>query len=263
MTRILLTNDDGIDSPALVPFARACAALGDVTVVVPDSERSWVGKAITRHGSITLRHTERGGVPMWTASGFPADAVQLGVYHLDFQPDVVISGINVGYNHGAGYLLSSGTVGAALEGWIADIPAVAVSTGTTEDWVEWRASVLDPANAGSWVRLSEVAVGLIDSIVRSGVFDSADVVSVNLPFDATSRTERRITSVARVGYTGLFRSEGEGAFVHGYSGEMNRGGWAADSDVQAAADSVISITPINAPAAAAVPEAVGQRILGS
>ena len=136
MTRVVLTNDDGVDSPALVPFARALARRHDVLVCTPDGERSWSGKAVSRHVPITLVADERDGWPVHHTSGTPADAAQLGVHHVARgDVDVVVSGINVGFNHGSAFLLSSGTVGAAIEGWIAGCTAVAFSTGTWgDDW---------------------------------------------------------------------------------------------------------------------------------
>ena len=69
MSWILLTNDDGIDSPALAPFAAALQQLGTVRVVVPDRERSWVGKAITRIGPIETSQVNLGGGVAWTSRG--------------------------------------------------------------------------------------------------------------------------------------------------------------------------------------------------
>ena len=94
---ILLTNDDGIDAPALVPLARALAELGQVSVVVPDRERSWVGKAITRFDPVSVEETSREGIVMHAVSGYPADAVQLGIHALGLpHPDLVVSGIKLG-----------------------------------------------------------------------------------------------------------------------------------------------------------------------
>ncbi len=252
--RILVTNDDGIDAPALVPLARALGSMGEVTVVVPDQERSWVGKAITRFEPVTLSQTERGGVPMFTTSGYPADAVQLGVHSLGGPaPDLVVSGINLGYNHGAGFLMSSGTVGAAVEAWISGIPAVAVSTGTMSDWHAWRALAESPDSQPSWKRLADLTVVLVEAVERSGLYRYADVVSVNVPFDAEENTPRRVTTIARVGYDRLFTPEGEGRFVHGYGGGITEFETVEGSDIDAAHDGVISITPIRMPAAAVVP----------
>ncbi len=252
--RILVTNDDGIDAPALVPLARALGSMGEVTVVVPDRERSWVGKAITRFEPVTLLETERGGMAMYETSGYPADAVQLGVHSLGGPaPDLVVSGINLGYNHGAGFLMSSGTVGAAVEAWISGIPALAVSTGTMTDWHAWRARAESPDSEPGWKRLADLTVSLAGSVRRSGLYGHADVVSINVPFDADDSTPRRVTTIARVGYDRLFTPDGEGRFVHGYGGGITEFDTVEGSDIDAAHDGVVSITPIRMPAAADVP----------
>ena len=156
MTWTLLSNDDGVDSPALAPFARALGRRRQVSVVVPDRERSWVGKAITRFEPIEVRTVERFGIPMHTCTGYPADAVQLGIDGLfDAAPELVVSGINLGYNHGVGFMLSSGTVGAAIEGWVSGVRAIAFSTGTTEaEWKTWRQWVETDEARRDWERLS-------------------------------------------------------------------------------------------------------------
>jgi 5'-nucleotidase len=255
--KILITNDDGIDAPALVPLARALSPMGEVTVVVPDRERSWVGKAITRFEPVTLSETERGGLPMFTTSGYPADAVQLGVHSLGGSvPDLVVSGINLGYNHGAGFLMSSGTVGAAVEAWISGIPALAVSTGTMSDWHLWRARAESPDSEPSWKRLADLTVVLAGAVESSRLYQYADVVSINVPFDADESTPRRVTTIARVGYDRLFTPEGEGRFVHGYGGGITEFDPVEGSDIDAAHDGVVSITPIRMPAAATVPAEV-------
>ncbi|HEX6254270.1 MAG TPA: 5'/3'-nucleotidase SurE [Euzebyales bacterium] len=154
---MLLTNDDGVDSPALVPLARTLAGRGDVTVVVPDRQRSWIGKALSRTGEVALATTRRGDVPITTCTGYPADATQLGVHQVcDERPDVLVSGINLGLNHGSAFPLSSGTVGAAIEGWITGVPAIAFSTGVDGDgYRAWRPQISSPPTADAWVRLAE------------------------------------------------------------------------------------------------------------
>lgn len=261
--RILVTNDDGIDAPALVPLARAMQALGEVTVVVPDRERSWVGKAITRFDPVSVREMERGGMPIQAVSGFPADAVQLGIHAFaNPAPDLVVSGINLGYNHGAGYLMSSGTVGAAVEGWISGIPAVAVSTGTMTDWHTWRELAMSPEAEPTWEALSELTRQLVVDVAEARLHDVADVVSVNLPFNATPETERRVTTIARVGYDRLFAYKGEGRYSHEYGGALTQIEAVDGSDVDAAHDGVISITPIRMPESASVPAEMRQRLEG-
>ncbi|MPZ52044.1 MAG: 5'/3'-nucleotidase SurE, partial [Acidimicrobiia bacterium] len=247
---ILLTNDDGIDSPALRPFARALRDLGEVRVVVPDRERSWVGKAITRYHDIEVNRIDDDGFTAWTTSGYPADTAQIGIHGLfEEPPELVVSGINLGYNHGAAFLMSSGTVGAATEGWISGIPAIAVSTGTMTDWHEWRGMAIDVRSQSKWRALSGVTSRLIGELWDDRLPDRCDVVTINIPFEATDETERRHTKVARVGYDQLFERVSDGVFRHSYRGGMRNIEPLDGSDIEAAHDGVISITPLRMPEA--------------
>lgn len=259
--RILVTNDDGIAAPGLSALAKAFEGLGEVQVVVPDRERSWVGKAITRFDPVWVERQERGGRQMVTVSGYPADAVQLGIHALDgAPPDLVVSGINLGYNHGAGFLMSSGTVGAAVEAWISGIPAVAVSTGTMGDWHTWRRRAEAPESSSDWERLAHLTVRLVESVDAAGLYAHADAVSINLPFQADDRTERRITTIARVGYDRLFTRQPDGSYRHAYGGGITQIEAVEGSDIDAAHDGAISITPLRMPAAAPVPDELRRAI---
>ncbi|MFO7547808.1 MAG: 5'/3'-nucleotidase SurE [Acidimicrobiia bacterium] len=258
---VLVTNDDGVDSPALVPFARALAERHAVRVVVPDRERSWVAKAITRYEPVSVGRSEREGIEVWTCSGYPADAVQLGIHALfDEPPAMVVAGVNLGYNHGAGFLMSSGTVGAAVEAWVSGIPAVAFSTGTTVDWPAWRRRVESSEAGPGWSRLSKVCAGLLDEVTGSGLLGHADVVSVNLPFDATPSTPRRVTSIARVGYDRLFRQEAVDRFRHEFGGGLLEFAGLEGTDVDAARRGWVSITPVRLPQAAEVPASITESL---
>lgn len=281
VTWTLLTNDDGIDSPALMPFARALAERGEVRIVVPDRERSWIGKAISRHDAIEVDHVERDGIPAWTCSGYPADAVQLGIHSLfATPPSLVISGINLGYNHGAGFLLSSGTVGAAFEGWVSGVRSVAFSAGTTGPWNRWRRWVETPDAGPEWERLAHLCAVLETDIDRSGLYETADVVSVNLPFEADTATARRITTIARTGYDRLFqpvdpataaatgtvggahldRTTSPHLYAHEFAGGLIEFGGMVGTDVDVARRGGISITPIRMPQAATVPSSVYEAL---
>ncbi|MEF8788333.1 MAG: 5'/3'-nucleotidase SurE [Planctomycetota bacterium] len=125
---ILLTNDDGIDSPGLHALCRAMRELGDVTAIAPREEQSGAGHAITYRQSIEVNRAQVcNGIPAWAVDGTPADCVKFGVLEaLDHPPDLVVSGINMGFNVGIN-VFYSGTVAAALEGAIQGISAVAVS----------------------------------------------------------------------------------------------------------------------------------------
>lgn len=261
MPDVLLTNDDGVDSPALVPFATALAAFGAVTVVAPDRERSWISKAITRVGEISLAPVERHGVAITACTGYPADAAQLGIHMVcDPPPDVVVSGINLGLNHGTAFMLSSGTVGAAIEGWISGLPAIAFSTGVSSGrHDDWRAHAAAPDAEDDWRRLSATCVGILRDVWDSGLLGSADVVSVNLPYDATPATPRRVTRLARVRYGGLFDAVGPDRYRHAFV-DVTRPETLDGTDVEAFQDGVVSITPIRMPETVDVSTAVRARV---
>jgi 5'/3'-nucleotidase len=128
--RILVTNDDGIDSPGLRSVVQALSKLGQVTVVAPEGNRSGASSSSTvLMTPILVREVEmKGATEAWAVSGTPSDAALFGLIEKSGSAgfDLVVSGINAGSNVGniAHY---SGTVGAAMEGAAAGIPAIAIS----------------------------------------------------------------------------------------------------------------------------------------
>jgi 5'-nucleotidase len=126
--RILLSNDDGYFSPGLAALAQGLAPLGEITVVAPERDRSGASNSLTLDRPLTLRHAPNG---FWYVNGTPTDCVHLAVTGwLDFEPDVIVSGINTGSNMGDDTLYS-GTVAAATEGYLLGIPSIAVSLSGT------------------------------------------------------------------------------------------------------------------------------------
>ncbi len=126
--KILITNDDGIESAGIKVLAEEMKKIGDVTVVAPRSEQSAVGHAITM--KIPLRVTEYfkdGEFFGYAVEGTPADCVKIGIRNIMKEPpDIVISGINHGSNTAIN-IIYSGTVSAAREAAIMDLPSIAVS----------------------------------------------------------------------------------------------------------------------------------------
>ncbi len=128
MTKILLTNDDGINAPGLYALYESIRTMGDVTVVAPDTEMSAVGHAITLTDPLRVEKiNKRGEFFGYAVSGTPADCVKIAAWALlDEMPDLIISGINLGNNTGIS-IIYSGTVSAATEGTILEIPSFAIS----------------------------------------------------------------------------------------------------------------------------------------
>ena len=129
--RILVTNDDGIQSPGLHALVRALRGWGEVWVIAPDREQSAVGHAITLSEPIRLfPWTIEGANHTFAISGTPADCVKLALTELmPARPDLVLSGVNRGENTGIS-VIYSGTVSAATEGTINGIPSIAISLGS-------------------------------------------------------------------------------------------------------------------------------------
>ncbi|TFH01015.1 MAG: 5'/3'-nucleotidase SurE, partial [Candidatus Thorarchaeota archaeon] len=127
MPTVCLVNDDGPESKGLLRLSEALAASMNVVVVVPNGQRSGTGKALTLDRPIRI--TERADSKhcrFIVHDGLPADSVVLALSMID-KVDLFVSGINAGANLGYHRMLTSGTVGAALEAAIQGYPAIAVS----------------------------------------------------------------------------------------------------------------------------------------
>lgn len=121
---ILVTNDDGVAAPGLRALVEALHGLGELVICAPDGERSGSSHAMTFHSMLRAREVETG---RWAVSGTPVDCVYFGLLNLSVRtPDLVVSGINAGYNLGTD-VFYSGTVGAAAEAHLRGVCAMAVS----------------------------------------------------------------------------------------------------------------------------------------
>ncbi len=125
---ILVTNDDGIDSPGIAALVAAMRKIGTTIVVAPDRQQSAVGHALTVSSPLRATPFHREGELFgWAINGTPADCVKLGISALlDVMPDIVVSGINHGSNTSVNAIYS-GTVSAATEGTLMGVPSMAVS----------------------------------------------------------------------------------------------------------------------------------------
>ena len=126
---ILITNDDGIYADGIIELAKAISKIANVYVVAPESQKSATGHAITIHNPIMVHKIDMGeNIKSYAISGTPADCVKVGIEGLfkDINIDLVLSGINNGSNLGTD-VIYSGTVSAALEGFILNKPSIAIS----------------------------------------------------------------------------------------------------------------------------------------
>ena len=127
----LVTNDDGIESAFLHRLVEALLPHFRVSVAAPVLEQSWTGRSMTRHGELEAIHSSShfpDSVEAWAISGTPTDCVNIALGNLlPKKPDIVLSGINIGFNTTESLVLSSGTVAGAIEGVLWDLPAMAFS----------------------------------------------------------------------------------------------------------------------------------------
>ncbi|MFH1970735.1 MAG: 5'/3'-nucleotidase SurE [Verrucomicrobiota bacterium] len=184
--RILLTNDDGWDSPGINAVAEALRAAGhDVTVVAPLTQQSGTGMKITL-GELAVVE-QRPGV--WSVAGSPADAVGVGLRHIlrDKPPELVVSGANLGQNLGANVTLS-GTVGAAMMAVQHGVPAVAVSVGL--ELAEAAAEPRFESTLAAFPGAAALTARLVANLARkrSGeLLPSNQILNVNYPLLASGR----------------------------------------------------------------------------
>jgi 5'-nucleotidase len=142
MLRVLLTNDDGIHADGLQTLRRALVALADVEVAViaPDANMSATARSITTRRPLWVTEVPfEDGTRGYSCDGTPVDCVRLASLGLieDFEPDLVVAGINHGSNLGDD-ITYSGTVAAALEGVVLGVPALAVSQQSEAREMDFR-----------------------------------------------------------------------------------------------------------------------------
>lgn len=130
---ILISNDDGYRAPGIEALARAMRRFGHVTIVAPDHNHSGASNSLTLNRPLTVEHMQ--GTDLYVLSGTPSDCVHVALTGLlDEKPDLVVSGINCGANMGDDTMYS-GTVAAAIEGYLFGVPSIAFSQ-IDKGWAE-------------------------------------------------------------------------------------------------------------------------------
>jgi len=177
--KILISNDDGINSSGLLASKNAVESLGDTVVVAPSTQQSGIGRALTlfeplRLNEVVLKDESIG----YSVSGTPTDSVTLGLFELmDEKPDLCISGINMGENIGKGELTTSGTLGAAMEAASYGIPTIAISQEVVRGDFKFEEGHLEINFENSKKILYKVAKKALDKDLPKGV----DLLNINVP----------------------------------------------------------------------------------
>jgi len=244
---ILVTNDDGIESPGLAAAAAAVDPLGDLLIVAPAIQQTGAGRSMPHHhdGRIFEAIVKRTDATWaaYSAHASLAQVVQHAVLELAARPiSLAVSGINFGENVGVSVTIS-GTVGAALEaaGW--GIPALAVSLQVDDPrmHIHYDASV-DFAAAIHFTRL------FAERWLRGHKLPDVDVLKIDIPASATPETEWRVTRLDRQPYYIAVppkrESLGDVGRV-GYRMAMDRPLGDGSTDTDAVLAGIVSVTPLS------------------
>ncbi len=192
--QILLTNDDGIQSPGLWAAAEALDELGFVTVVAPRDQASGTGRSMPNiYDGQVHQETLEVNSKNWTVhavGGTPAMAVLYGILELMPQkPDLVVSGINYGLNVGSGVTIS-GTVGAALEAASAGIPSLAISLETEKKYHGTYSKEIDFCTAGHYTKFFS------QLLLSKKMPQDVHLLKVEVPATATPETPWQATRLS-------------------------------------------------------------------
>jgi len=189
--RILLTNDDGIDSDALWATYQALQPIGDVLVCAPATQQSAVGRSLSIFTPLRVHEVMMHDVVAYAVEGSPTDSVIIGLFALKWKPDLVVSGTNMGENLSCEAATTSGTVGAALEAANHDVPAIAFSLQVLDQGVKFA----DPRQQKmEFDEVMRVVEDVVRRVVRQGFPSGVDVLNVNIPHAITGTYE--VTTLA-------------------------------------------------------------------
>lgn len=216
----LLTNDDGIHSHFLRALAEAMEPLFEIVVAAPAREQSWIGRALSRRREVGVEPADFGGRRAWAIDGTPSDCVNIALAHLmEAPPQIVVSGINIGYNTTLPLLYSSGTIAGALEGANWGLPALAVSQQVPEGSFEAITSAegrLPPDLAQSLQAGAHMAASHARRMVDAPP-SPLHVHNLNFPMPVTKETPWDTTVPEHVRMPGLFVQSAPGRFRFGFS----------------------------------------------
>lgn len=232
--RILIANDDGYLAPGLAALVQACQGLGQIDVVAPEQNASGTSNALTLSRPLSVFEARGEGLQGFRViNGTPSDCVHVALTGLlPERPDLVLSGINNGANMGDDTLYS-GTVAAAMEGFLFGIPAIAFSQ-VAKGWGE-----LDAAAA--------TARSVIEHLLADGLPAGPWLLNVNIPNVADAASRPRV--ITRLGRRHAsepvirqVNPRGETIYWIGPAGDARDAG--VGTDFRATAEGQVSITPL-------------------
>jgi len=233
--KILLTNDDGIYSEGIQILKKQLDDIAEVTVIAPDRERSTIGHAMTLRKPLRIRKVKiNGNFRGFSLDGTPADCVIVGLLEImkDKKPDLIVSGINHGPNLGDD-IIYSGTVSAAIEGAMRNIPSLAVSIAGFKNFKFESAALFT----------KKIASNLMKNNLPSNL-----VLNINFPnIDYEEVKGIRITRHGKRVYQDEVKiiHDPQGTTHYWLGGELPYGNIEPDTDFEAIYNNMVSVTPLS------------------
>lgn len=232
--KILISNDDGISSRGIQVLAKYLSELGDVIVVAPSTEQSAVGHAITMKVPVRVKEFYMNGKMFgYAVDGTPADCIKMGIKNiLQEKPDIVVSGINNGSN-AAINIIYSGTVSAAREAAIMDVPSIAVSVTNHKP--------------KSFEFAGKIAQKIVKHVYKHGLTNGT-LLNVNVPDVPEDEIKGiKLTTQGNSKWDDSFeeRHDPYGGSYFWLRGDFISDGEKPEADISAIADNYVSVTPIH------------------
>jgi 5'-nucleotidase len=236
-SRILISNDDGINAPGLKKLEAIAKKIAkEVWVVAPETEQSATGHSLTLRSPLRIK---KAGKNRYSVNGTPADCVMLAINKLmkDHRPDLVLSGINRGSNVGED-MTYSGTIAAAMEATLFGIPAIAFSQEIDDDHVKTKVN---------WSSAEAYTAKIIKK-VTSFAWPRDVLINVNFPpVPKTKVTGIEITREGRrkIGDEIIESSDPRGEPYFWIGAQQHSGSYPAGTDLAAIQNGAISVTPLS------------------
>lgn len=231
--RILVSNDDGVNAPGIAALVGCLRSFGHVTVVAPDGPRSGASAQITTQLPLHLiKMYEDEGYARYRCTGTPVDCVKLALNTLfkEQSPDLVVTGINHGRNDGI-CVIYSGTLGAAMEGCISGIPALAVSVDDHGEQAEMRYAVQYTTQVIEWMLENPIP--------------PYTLLSLNLPKQAPKGLRVAPQALGKFFNEIVENTNGFGAPVYWLSGKQKKTLDEFDTDLDLLEAGYATLTPIH------------------
>lgn len=231
---ILISNDDGYNSVGIRALAKEFNKIANIIVVAPISQKSGVSNSFTFTQPLTVKHHIIDNINYYAISGTPVDCIKIAMAELlDEKPDIILSGINSGRNTAIN-ILYSGTLGAAMEGYLLGIPSAAISldSGTNEE---------------HYSDAAEIAREVIEKYIINNNISEKLLLNINIP-DVPKKEIKgiKLTKIASTIWEDIFekRIAPFGWNYYWYSGKFEYLSKDTDSDDGAVKNKYVSVSPL-------------------